>query len=142
MGWIVQGGMAGKKHRTRAGWVKDKSRPEAQQRHRAAVDALAQSLGHRDLATLLAHNTLPDVEVATKLGISTSRMRRWRRTLGQPSGWQPGPIACKVPNCGNDTSAHGYCPRHYYRWRRYGDPLTGKYEQRQQLLWRRPSRRA
>lgn len=31
---------------------------------------------------------------------------------------------CSVPDC--DKSAHrkGYCPKHLYRWRRYGDPLA------------------
>lgn len=36
--------------------------------------------------------------------------------------------ACAVPDCNNNSAvkgcAHGYCPKHYRRWKLYGDPLA------------------
>ncbi len=34
-------------------------------------------------------------------------------------------IPCSIPGCGKPKDARGYCPGHYARWRRYGDPLGG-----------------
>lgn len=33
---------------------------------------------------------------------------------------------CDVPDCGKKAHCHGYCPSHYPRWRKYGDPLAGQ----------------
>lgn len=34
---------------------------------------------------------------------------------------------CSVEDCSRQTKAHGWCVVHYFRWRRYGDPLgSGK----------------
>jgi len=30
---------------------------------------------------------------------------------------------CSVEGCGKPHEAHGYCPMHYTRWRKHGDPL-------------------
>jgi hypothetical protein len=34
---------------------------------------------------------------------------------------------CKVDNCSSTNFGHGYCNKHYKKWRKYGDPL-GKHE--------------
>lgn len=31
---------------------------------------------------------------------------------------------CKI--CGNPVKGHGYCEKHYQRWKKYGDPLYHK----------------
>lgn len=31
---------------------------------------------------------------------------------------------CAVVECGQESSAKGYCGKHYMRWRKYGDPLA------------------
>lgn len=31
---------------------------------------------------------------------------------------------CSIVSCHGDVSARGWCEKHYYRWRRHGDPLT------------------
>ncbi len=33
---------------------------------------------------------------------------------------------CSIPNCGKPHKGHGYCEAHYERYRRYGDPSSGK----------------
>lgn len=40
----------------------------------------------------------------------------------------PGTIGggCVVDDCGKPVVAHSFCPRHYKRWYRYGDPHTGR----------------
>lgn len=30
---------------------------------------------------------------------------------------------CKVNGCNNYVKGHGYCEKHYQRWKKYGDPL-------------------
>lgn len=35
------------------------------------------------------------------------------------------PGSCSVPGCPKPLNAKGYCPGHYYRWKRYGDALAG-----------------
>jgi len=32
---------------------------------------------------------------------------------------------CAVPGCENRSRTRGWCPRHYKRWRRHGDPTAG-----------------
>lgn len=32
---------------------------------------------------------------------------------------------CVVEGCGRRVNGHGYCPTHYTRWKKYGDPLGG-----------------
>ena len=32
---------------------------------------------------------------------------------------------CSIPGCINPPLAHGWCPAHYQRWRRHGDPVGG-----------------
>lgn len=32
---------------------------------------------------------------------------------------------CSVPGCDGKLRGHGYCEKHYTRWRRHGDPLGG-----------------
>ena len=32
---------------------------------------------------------------------------------------------CKATDCERDWIAKEYCSLHYYRWRKYGDPLAG-----------------
>lgn len=31
---------------------------------------------------------------------------------------------CKIDNCGGKVFGHGWCGKHYNRWRTHGDPLT------------------
>lgn len=31
---------------------------------------------------------------------------------------------CSIPDCGNFASVRGWCPKHYWRWRKHGDPLV------------------
>ena len=31
--------------------------------------------------------------------------------------------ACSIEGCGEEVTARRLCCRHYYRWRRYGNPL-------------------
>lgn len=33
---------------------------------------------------------------------------------------------CSIEGCGRPTKAHGWCSRHYRRWRRHGDPSVCK----------------
>jgi hypothetical protein len=33
-------------------------------------------------------------------------------------------VRCEIPGCDGRHEARGWCPKHYQRWRRYGDPLT------------------
>ena len=33
---------------------------------------------------------------------------------------------CTVKNCNKEIHAKGYCPKHYYRWKLYGDPNITK----------------
>ena len=33
---------------------------------------------------------------------------------------------CAVPDCETGAYGHGYCSKHYQRWRRHGDPLIRK----------------
>jgi hypothetical protein len=30
---------------------------------------------------------------------------------------------CKVPNCNKSVNALGYCSHHYYKFKKYGDPI-------------------
>jgi HNH endonuclease len=39
---------------------------------------------------------------------------------GTPGSTPP----CKAPGCDNLARKHGFCVKHDYRWRRYGDPLA------------------
>src|SRR5215216_3417771 len=39
---------------------------------------------------------------------------------GTPGSTPP----CKAPGCDKRTRKHGFCAKHDYRWRRYGDPLA------------------
>ena len=32
---------------------------------------------------------------------------------------------CLIPGCGRTVIARGWCNRHYLRWKRHGDPLSG-----------------
>lgn len=34
-------------------------------------------------------------------------------------------VTCSVPECELERSCKGYCPKHYQRWHRWGDPLKG-----------------
>ncbi len=34
---------------------------------------------------------------------------------------------CIVKNCSKEIHAKGYCPKHYYRWKLYGNPLKTKW---------------
>lgn len=36
---------------------------------------------------------------------------------------------CKVNGCSNAIRAHGFCPKHLYRWEKYGDPLVASFFQ-------------
>jgi DNA-binding CsgD family transcriptional regulator len=47
---------------------------------------------------------------------------------------------CKVPECSEpsswkDKGAYGYCSRHYYRWKRHGDPLAGRTQPGQPMAY-------
>jgi hypothetical protein len=33
------------------------------------------------------------------------------------------PNSCTIEDCGNRAFGHGFCNKHYKRWRKYGDPL-------------------
>ena len=34
---------------------------------------------------------------------------------------------CKIPGCGETPKIRrGWCPKHYMRWRRYGDPFKAR----------------
>lgn len=44
------------------------------------------------------------------------------------------PRICSIPDCGKPTIARGWCPSHYLRWRRHGDPLRGG------TTWNEPER--
>ncbi|MDP3985471.1 MAG: hypothetical protein Q8P82_01785 [bacterium] len=35
---------------------------------------------------------------------------------------------CKAKGCRKKSESLGFCPKHYMRWRRYGDPLVVKYD--------------
>ena len=35
---------------------------------------------------------------------------------------------CRIPGCGKQHDARGYCSGHYQKWRVYGDPLVNKRE--------------
>lgn len=37
-------------------------------------------------------------------------------------------MQCQVPDCLAEAVGRGWCNRHWKRWRRYGDPLAGKWE--------------
>ena len=39
------------------------------------------------------------------------------------------PRICKVDGCSNIIRAHGFCPKHLYRWEKYGDPLVASFYQ-------------
>lgn len=34
---------------------------------------------------------------------------------------------CKIEDCGKPARGRGWCPTHYTRWRKHGDPLAVKY---------------
>lgn len=34
---------------------------------------------------------------------------------------------CEIDRCENKIHGHGYCSKHYWRWKRHGDPLFNKY---------------
>jgi hypothetical protein len=34
---------------------------------------------------------------------------------------------CYIESCNNNHFGRGYCQKHYYRWKRNGDPLKLKY---------------
>lgn len=36
------------------------------------------------------------------------------------------PKQCLSTGCEKNSHSSGYCPRHYYSWKRYGDPLKAK----------------
>lgn len=36
---------------------------------------------------------------------------------------------CSVDGCSNAIRAHGFCPKHLYRWEKYGDPLVANFYQ-------------
>lgn len=42
----------------------------------------------------------------------------------------PGEV-CAVPGCWRHPEARGYCPSHYQRLRRYGDPTAGRLTKRE-----------
>lgn len=42
---------------------------------------------------------------------------------------------CTVEGCNTKHFGHGYCGKHYYRWRQHGDPLGGKLEAGVKLEW-------
>ena len=44
-------------------------------------------------------------------------------------------IKCSVVGCERDVRHRGFCGVHYYRWRRYGDPLSGNVEKGKPLKW-------
>ena len=48
------------------------------------------------------------------------------RPVGRPALYAP---ACSVPGCGKPHQSLGYCNPHAKRLKRYGDPLTVKWEQ-------------
>lgn len=33
---------------------------------------------------------------------------------------------CSIPDCGKQSTSRGWCEAHYRRWRRHGDPLSGR----------------
>jgi hypothetical protein len=35
-------------------------------------------------------------------------------------------VPCSIPDCTKPIEARGYCPKHYRRWQRHGDPLGGR----------------
>lgn len=35
----------------------------------------------------------------------------------------PAPV-CSIDGCANEAHARGWCPNHYYSWRKHGDPLA------------------
>lgn len=42
---------------------------------------------------------------------------------------------CSIDNCDRPAHARGWCPAHYQRWRRYGDPLLGDRPDVTKRLW-------
>ena len=43
------------------------------------------------------------------------------------AGQQPRLTTCKIPGCGETPKIRrGWCPKHYMRWRRNGDPLVAR----------------
>jgi hypothetical protein len=37
----------------------------------------------------------------------------------------PNRSLCTIPNCGKPSRSRGWCPVHYFHWRKHGDPLGG-----------------
>ena len=33
-------------------------------------------------------------------------------------------MVCTIEGCSSKVAARGWCSKHYYRWRKYGDPLA------------------
>ena len=44
--------------------------------------------------------------------------------------------ACVIDGCDKPVFGHGWCSKHYTRWRRHGDP-TKKHRTRTEEFWRR-----
>lgn len=40
---------------------------------------------------------------------------------------------CSIPNCSRYPTSRGWCPMHYQRWQRYGDPLYRKLQRPERL---------
>lgn len=45
------------------------------------------------------------------------------------------PRLCSIPDCGKRVYGHGWCSKHYQRWRRHGDPLKGRVSPGTPLAW-------
>lgn len=59
---------------------------------------------------------------AGKEGLCHSHLQKKWTEQGPP----PGAKTCGVDECMKPVTTRGWCYVHYYRWKRYGDPLTVK----------------
>lgn len=60
-------------------------------------------------------------EIAGLLGWSEGHTRHVRAAVYGPQQKQRG--TCSITGCENPAEAHGWCNKHYTRWRKHGDPL-------------------
>lgn len=53
----------------------------------------------------------------------SNRLYRLEGSVESTENPSPGRRACSVDGCTNKLRARGYCPTHWLRWRKYGNPL-------------------
>jgi hypothetical protein len=52
------------------------------------------------------------------------RRRREGKDMDAPMRLAKQPTVCTVEGCSSKARARGWCPKHYARWQKHGDPLT------------------